>query len=266
MLDARALPTTSTTATSHNYLATDRPKKIIGIGREVVGLRKDGAPSPWTWRSARAALGGRQLFAGIVRDLTEKKRTDELLRRSEESFRLLVDNVRDYAITWLDTEGRIATWNAGAERTYGWSAAEAVGQPMQLFYPPEAAGEAERALRQVRENGRFDGDGWRIRKDGRRFWAHVMITPLWDEKGRMRGYVRVAQDITERKRVRRNSSGPRRTPSGPTSPSRSSWPPQATIFASPSRRSCFSRRLSPPRSRTPRPSRCSTISRHRWTG
>jgi PAS domain S-box-containing protein len=182
-----------------NYKESNRPR-IIGIGREVEGRRKDGSTFPMDLAVGESRLGGRHLFAGIVRDLTEKKRTDELLRRSEESFRLLVDNVRDYAITWLDTEGRIATWNAGAERTYGWSAAEAVGQPMHLFYPPEAAAEADRTLWEVRENGRFDGEGWRMRKDGTRFWAHVVITPLWDEKGRMRGYVRVAQDISDRKR------------------------------------------------------------------
>src|SRR3954453_9546012 len=71
---------------------------------------------------------------------------------------------------------------------------------MHLFYPPKEAAEAEHTVRVVRENGRFDGDGWRIRKDGTRFWAHVVITPLWDEKGLMRGYVRVAQDISDRKR------------------------------------------------------------------
>ena len=103
-------------------------------------------------------------------------------------------------ITWLDTEGHVATWNAGAERLYGWSAAEVINQPMQIFYPPEAAGEADRTLSLVREHGRFDGEGWRVRKNGSRFWAHVIITPLWDDKGRMRGYVRVAQDITDRKR------------------------------------------------------------------
>ena len=182
-----------------NYKATRRPK-IIGIGREVTGRRKDGSTFPMDLSVGESRLGGRRLFAGIVRDVTEKKKTEEQLRHSEESFRLLVDNVRDYAINWLDTEGRIATWNAGAERLYGWSAAEAMGQPTQVFYPPEAAGEADRILSLVREHGRFDGEGWRVRKDGSRFWAHVIITPLWDDKGRMRGYVRVAQDITGRKR------------------------------------------------------------------
>src|SRR4051794_27991770 len=179
------------------YKATRRPK-IIGIGREVVGLRKDGSTFPMDLAVGESRLNGRHLFAGIVRDMTETKKTEEQLRHSEESFRLLVDNVRDYAITWLDTEGQVATWNAGAERLYGWSAAEAAGQPMQLFYPPETTGEAERTLRKVRESGRYDGEDLRLRKDGTRFWAHVIITPLWDEKGRMRGYVCVAKDITDR--------------------------------------------------------------------
>ncbi|UEM23115.1 PAS domain S-box protein [Skermanella mucosa] len=182
-----------------NYAATRQPR-IIGIGREVEGQRQDGSTFPMDLSVGESRLGGRRLFAGIVRDITEKKKIEEQLRHSEKSFRLLVDNVRDYAINWLDTEGRIATWNAGAERLYGWSAAEAVGQPTQVFYPPEAAGEADHVLSLVREHGRFDGEGWRVRKDGSRFWAHVIITPLWDDKGRMRGYVRVAQDITDRKR------------------------------------------------------------------
>ena len=181
------------------YKTTGRPK-IIGTGREVVGRRQDGSTFPMDLAVGESHLSGHHLFAGIIRDMTETKKTEEQLRHSEESFRLLVDNVRDYAITWLDTEGRIATWNAGAERLYGWSASEAAGQSMQLFYPPETAGEAEPTLRVVRESGRYDGEGLRIRKDGTRFWAHVIITPLWDEKGRMRGYVCVAKDITDRKR------------------------------------------------------------------
>jgi PAS domain S-box-containing protein len=133
--------------------------------------------------------------------LNEKEILLKEVRRTEENFRLLVENVRDYAITWLDTQGRTATWNAGAERLYGWSAAEAVGQPLRFFFPPEAADEADHILPAVRETGRYDGEGWRLRRDGSRFWASTTITPLWDDQGRMRGYVRIAQDITERKRA-----------------------------------------------------------------
>jgi PAS domain S-box-containing protein len=182
-----------------NYKRTERPK-IIGIGREVSGRRKDGSTFPMDLAVGESRLSGRRLFAGIVRDVTEKKRTEEQLRHSEESFRLLVDNVRDYAIIRLDPEGRIASWNAGAERTYGWTAAEAVGVENRLFYPPELAAEADRTLIQVREHGRYEAEGWRTRKDGSRFWAHTIITPLWDVGGRMQGYVRITHDITERKR------------------------------------------------------------------
>ena len=122
-----------------NYKATGRPK-IIGIGREVVGRRKDGSTFPMDLAVSESRLGGRRLFAGIVRDVTEKKKTEEQLRHSEESFRLLVDNVRDYAITWLDTEGRIATWNAGAERLYGWSAAEVDQSAHADFLPARSGG------------------------------------------------------------------------------------------------------------------------------
>jgi PAS domain S-box-containing protein len=133
--------------------------------------------------------------------LAEKEVLLEEIRQTEESFRLLVDNVRDYAILRFDTEGRIATWNAGAERLYGWSAAEADGQPMRLLYPSGEMDEADRVLQMVRQAGRYEGEGWRVRKDGTRLWTHVIVTPLWDDQGQMRGYVKIAQDITEQKRV-----------------------------------------------------------------
>jgi two-component system, sensor histidine kinase len=143
----------------------------------------------------RASLAEKEIL------LNEKEILLKEVRRTEENFRLLVENVRDYAITWLDTQGRTATWNAGAERLYGWTAAEAVGQPLRFFFPPEAGDEADHILPAVRETGRYDGEGWRLRRDGSRFWAYTTITPLWDDQGRMRGYVRIAQDITERKRA-----------------------------------------------------------------
>jgi PAS domain S-box-containing protein len=143
----------------------------------------------------RASLAEKEIL------LNDKEILLKEVRRTEENFRLLVENVRDYAITWLDAQGRTATWNAGAERLYGWTAAEAVGQPLRFFFPPEAADEADHVLPTVRETGRYDSEGWRVRRDDSRFWAYTTITPLCDDQGRMRGYVRIAQDITERKRV-----------------------------------------------------------------
>lgn len=180
---------------------TTGERRIIGIGREVQGRRKDGSVFPMDLAVGEAVVGERRIFTGIIRDITERKKANEELRQSEERFRLLIDNVRDYAITWLDVDGHIASWNVGAERIYGWAADEILGRPMETFYPQEETFEAAKALVAVRESGRYEGEGWRIRKDGTRFWAHVNITPLWDPSGNMRGFVRVARDITERKRA-----------------------------------------------------------------
>ncbi|HYG90580.1 MAG TPA: PAS domain S-box protein [Azospirillum sp.] len=180
------------------YLKTGE-RKVIGIGREVEGRRKDGSIFPMDLAVGETEVSGRRIFAGIVRDITERKRTEEDLRQSEENLRLLIDNVRDYALTWLDIDGRIVNWNAGAERLYGWDADEVVGKPMEVLYPPEDRVDARRILDDVREHGRAEVEGWRSRKDGSRFWAQVVITPLWDRKGHMRGFVRVARDITDRK-------------------------------------------------------------------
>ncbi|HYD32749.1 MAG TPA: PAS domain S-box protein [Azospirillaceae bacterium] len=183
-----------------NYRQTGE-RKIIGIGREVQGLRKDGSVFPLELSVGEAVVSGTRFFTGIVRDISERKKTEEELRHSEERFRLLIENVRDYAITWLDIDGRIVSWSTGGERIYGWSAEEIIGQPMSKLYPSEAMDGADAALALVRENGRYEGEGWRLRKDGSLFWAHVVITPLWDEHRQMRGFVRVARDMTDRKQA-----------------------------------------------------------------
>ena len=119
----------------------------------------------------------------------------------EERFRLLVEAVRDYAIFMLDPEGRILTWNAGAERIKGYRAEEAIGKHFSIFYPPEdiQARKTEKELEIVRQEGRFEEEGWRVRKDGSRFWADVVITALRDEAGGLYGFGKVTRDLTERK-------------------------------------------------------------------
>lgn len=186
------------------YLARHRDtgeRRIIGIGREVEGRRRDGSTFPMDLAVGEAVVGGKRIFTGIVRDITARKRTEEELRQSEEQLRLLVDSVRDYAITWLDVDGQIASWNAGAQRIYGWNADEVIGMSTTVFYPLESKSMASQALMKVREDGRSENEGWHVRKDGGRFWAHVVITPLWDAGGHMRGYVRVSRDITDRMRA-----------------------------------------------------------------
>ncbi len=128
---------------------------------------------------------------------------EEALRLTEERFRLLVESVRDYAIFLLDPNGIVSTWNIGAERIKGYKAGEIIGQSFAKFYPPEdvASGKLERELDIARREGRYEEDGWRIRKDGSKFWAHVVITALRNPGGEIVGFAKVTQDLTERVRV-----------------------------------------------------------------
>src|SRR5438552_247546 len=116
-------------------------------------------------------------------------------------FRLLVDSVIDYAIFMLDTEGRVVTWNAGAERIKGYRADEIRGRHFSCFYPEEAlrTGTPAHQLRAAAAKGRFEDEGWRLRKDGSRFWANVVITAVRDGAGRLRGFSKVTRDLTERR-------------------------------------------------------------------
>jgi PAS domain S-box-containing protein len=128
---------------------------------------------------------------------------EEALRQSEERFRLLVEAVQDYAIFILDREGRISTWNRGAERIKGYRASEIVGKHFSCFYPEHdlRSGKPQSELEVAAREGRFEDEGWRIRKDGSRFWANVVITALRDDQGRLYGYAKVTRDFTERMRA-----------------------------------------------------------------
>ena len=142
-------------------------------------------------------------FAKITRDLTERKAAELVLHRSEEQFRLLVQGVSDYAIYLLDSEGNITSWNLGAQRIKGYFANEIIGQHFSRFYTDEdrAAGLPQLALETVRKQGRFEKEAWRVRKDGSRFWAHVIIDPIRDDEGNAIGYAKITRDITERRKA-----------------------------------------------------------------
>jgi PAS domain S-box-containing protein len=121
--------------------------------------------------------------------------------RNDEIFRLLVENTKDYAIFMLDPQGRVATWNEGARRIKGYRSDEVVGRHFSIFYAPEAvqSGWPEQELEYATREGRFEDEGWRVRRDGTRFWANVVITAVHDETGTLRGFGKVTRDITERK-------------------------------------------------------------------
>lgn len=140
-------------------------------------------------------------FAKITRDITERRIVEESLRASDRQFRLLVNSVTDYALYTLDLNGIVTSWNAGAERIKGYTAEEIVGQHFSKFYTDSAraAGIPARALREAADQGRFEAESWRVRKDGSQFWANVVIDPIKDEQGKLVGFSKVTRDITERR-------------------------------------------------------------------
>ncbi|HYC96336.1 PAS domain S-box protein [Brevundimonas sp.] len=144
-------------------------------------------------------------FAKITRDLTERRAAEESLRRSQEQFRLLVQGVTDYAIYMLDPSGQVSSWNAGAARIKGYAPDEIIGQHFSRFYTDEdrAAGEPAKALETAFRTGRFEKEAWRVRKDGSRFWAHVVIDAIRDDDGQVIGFAKVTRDITERMQTQR---------------------------------------------------------------
>jgi len=167
-------------------------------------LRKDGTRF-WTHAiidPIRTSSGQLLGFAKITRDLTERKRRDDELKRHEEQFRLLVQGVTDYAIYFLSPEGLVTNWNLGAERIKGYAPPEIIGQHFSRFYTEEdrAAGEPQRALKTALAEGRFEREGWRLRKDGTRFWAHIVIDPIYDDGAHI-GFAKITRDISDRRKI-----------------------------------------------------------------
>ncbi len=149
------------------------------------------------------AVGGQQVVQVNVRDVTRRNQTVSELRESEERFRLFVDSVRDYALFQTDPGGRIVSWNSGAERLLRYTESEIIGQPIARLFTPQdvSAGEPERELDTARTSGCSEDERWHVRKDGSRFFASGVLTTVRDQSGRLRGFAKVMQDITETRQV-----------------------------------------------------------------
>jgi PAS domain S-box-containing protein len=153
-------------------------------------------------RDASGELVG---YAKVTRDLTERRKAEETLRKSDEQFRILVQGVSDYAIYMLDPNGRVSSWNAGAQRIKGYTPEEIIGEHFSRFYAEEdrRAGIPEQALQIAARDGRFGKEGWRVRKDGSKFWANVVIDAIHAPDGTIIGFAKITRDVTERRESER---------------------------------------------------------------
>ena len=198
------------------YGEMDRAKRLPEYELEVASREGRYAEEGWRYRkdgtqfwasvtitAIRSAAGEVEGFLKITRDLTERRTAAENLRQSEERFRLLLENVEEYAIFMLDPEGHVMSWNLGAKRIKGYEPHEVLGRHFSLFYPPEALAEgvpAKLAAKALRV-GKVEAEGWRVRKDGTRFWAIVLLTALYDQRGELRGFAKITRDLSDRRKI-----------------------------------------------------------------
>jgi len=185
-----------------NFNAHPRPR-AMGAGLNLFALRKDGTEFPVDIMLRPIGTASGPVVLSFIRDTTEQRAAQEELRRKDLQLRSILESVRDYAIYMLDPDGCVMTWNAGAERIKQYTADEVLGLHYSRFFTQEDIDRNRPAelLRLAAQRGRIEDEGWRIRKDGSRYWAHVSMTAMRDSTGQLIGYAKVARDFTDRKRA-----------------------------------------------------------------
>ena len=176
--------------------------RSMGGHLDIRFRRRDGSEFPADIALCPLETDEGRLFVASVRDVTERRLAEAELLQAQERFRLVVEGVRDHAVFMLDREGNVSTWSPAAARINGYEAGEILGRHFSVFYPRSsvAAGEPERELAEATSAGRFQGQGWRVRRDGTRYWAEVEVAPIHDRDGAPVGFAKITRDVTERKR------------------------------------------------------------------
>jgi PAS domain S-box-containing protein len=177
--------------------------RAMGVGLDLYARRRDGSEFPVEVSLGPLETDEGMLVMSAIRDTTERRKVESALRESDERFRAMVEGVKDYALIMVDPSGKVLNWNAGAERIHGYQEEEIVGKSIYAFYLPEDRQRAKpmRGLELAEAEGRFEDECWHVRKDGSRYWANVIVTPLRSDGGALRGFSKITRDITDRKRA-----------------------------------------------------------------